>query len=57
ARVGYLETVGMPCAAAMDVCIATITQATNKETAVYAFASGVLFTAAIPIVVPLIVGL
>ena len=57
ARVGYLETVGMPCAAAMDVCIATIAQATNKETAVYAFASGVLFTAAIPIVVPLIVGL
>ncbi len=56
-RVGYLETTGMPCAAAMDVCIATITQATNKETAVYAFASGVVFTAAIPIVVPLIAGL
>ncbi len=56
-RVGYLETVGMPCAAAMDVCIATTAQATNKETAVYAFASGVVFTAAIPIVVPLIAGL
>ncbi|MBQ8562848.1 MAG: lysine exporter LysO family protein [Firmicutes bacterium] len=57
ARVGYLETAGMPCAAAMDVCIATIQQATNKESTVCAFASGVLFTAAVPIVVPLIVGL
>ena len=57
ARIGYLETVGMPCAASMDVCIATIQGATNKETAVYAFASGVVFTAAIPIIVPLIVGL
>ena len=57
ARIGYLETTGMSCAAAMDVCIATIQQATNKETAVYAFASGVLFTAAVPIVVPLIAGL
>lgn len=55
-RIGYLETVGMPCAASMDVCIATIQNATNKETAVYAFASGVVFTAAIPLVLPLIVG-
>ncbi len=57
AKVGYLETVGMPCTAAMDICIATTTQATNKETAVYAFASGVIFTAVIPVLVPLIVGL
>ena len=55
-RIGYLETVGMPCAASMDVCIATIQNATNKETAVYAFASGVIFTAAIPLILPLIVG-
>ncbi|MBQ4650004.1 MAG: lysine exporter LysO family protein [Firmicutes bacterium] len=55
-KVGYLETVGMPCAAGMDVCIATTSQATNTQTVVYAFASGVVFTAAVPLLVPLITG-
>ncbi len=55
-RVGWLETVGMSVAAAMDVCIGSITEATDKETALYAFASGVVYTVLIPLIVPMIVG-
>ena len=54
-RVGWIETVGMPVAASMDVCIGTITEATDKTIAVYAFISGVFYTALIPLLVPLIV--
>lgn len=55
-HIGYIETVGMSQAAAMDVCIATIGEATNRQTAMYAFASGVVFTAFVPLLVPLVVG-
>lgn len=55
-RVGWIETVGMSVAAAMDVCIGTITEATDKTIAVYAFVSGVVYTVLIPLLVPLIVG-
>ena len=54
--VGYIETIGMPQSAAMDVCIGTIGESTNRQTAMYAFTSGVVFTVIIPLVVPLIVG-
>ena len=53
-KVGYLETTGMPIAASMDVCIATIQGATNKETSMCAFVSGCVYTAAVPLLVPLI---
>ena len=55
-KIGYVETIGMPAAASMDVCIATIEKSTNKRTALYAFASGAVFTVLIPIIVPMIVG-
>lgn len=55
-HVGYIETVGMSQAAAMDVCIAAIGESTNRQTAMYAFASGVVFTVIVPLLVPLIVG-
>lgn len=55
-HVGYIETVGMSQAAAMDVCIAAIGESTNRQTAMYAFASGVVFTAIVPLLVPLVVG-
>lgn len=54
-KVGYLETTGMPMAASMDVCIATIQRETNQETAMVAFVSGAIYTALVPMVVPLIV--
>ena len=55
-RFGWLETVGMPVAASMDVCIGTITESTDKTIALYAFASGVVYTVLIPLIVPIIVG-
>jgi uncharacterized membrane protein YbjE (DUF340 family) len=54
---GYIETVGLPQAAAMDVCIATIEGATNKATTALAFFSGVVFTMVIPVFLPILVGL
>lgn len=54
-KFGFIETTGMPIAASMDVCIATIEIATNKETAIYAFVSGCVYTVAVPLLVPLIV--
>ena len=56
-RIGYLETVGMPQAAAMDVCIGTFSSTTNQTTTMFAFASGAIFTAIIPILVPLLVSI
>lgn len=54
---GYIETVGLPQAAAMDVCIATIEGATNKATTALAFFSGAIFTIVIPVFLPILVGL
>ena len=56
-RFGYVETVGLPQAAAMDVCIATIEGATNKATTALAFFSGALFTIFIPVFLPIIAAL
>jgi len=54
---GYIETVGLPQAASMDVCIATIEGATNKTTTALAFFSGAVFTIVIPVFLPILVGL
>lgn len=54
-KIGYIETTGMPIAASMDVCIATIENATNKSTAICAFISGCIFTALVPTLIPIIV--
>lgn len=54
-KIGWLETVGMPVAASMDVCIGTITEATDRDIAIYAFVSGTIFSILIPIIVPIIV--
>lgn len=55
-RFGYVETIGLPQAAAMDVCIATIEGATNKATTALAFFSGAVFTIIIPVFLPIIAG-
>ena len=53
---GYVETIALPQAASMDLLIATIEGATNKATTALAFFSGVLFTIAVPILLPIIAG-
>lgn len=53
-HIGYVETVGMPGAAAMDVCLPIVEKSTSSSTAIYSFVSGVLLSIAVPIFVPFI---
>ena len=55
-KLGYIETTGMPGAAAMDVCLPIVEKSTRSDIAVYSFVSGVILSTAVPIMVPLIIG-
>jgi len=55
-KIGYIETTGMPGAAAMDVCLPIVEKSTRSDIAVYSFVSGVILSTAVPILVPLIIG-
>lgn len=56
-HIGYIEACSVPGAAAMDVCLPIVEKATNSETAVYSFIMGVFLSIAVPILVPLFIGL
>lgn len=56
-RIGYTETVGMPGAAAMDVCLPVIERACNGNAAIYAFISGLTLSVLVPLLVPFTLGL
>lgn len=56
-KVGYIETVSLPGAAAMDVCLPIVEKTTNSNIAIYSFVSGALISIAVPILVPFIIGL
>ena len=55
-RIGYIETTGMPGAAAMDVCLPVIEKATRSDIAVYSFMTGVVLSIVVPVLVPLVLG-
>lgn len=55
--VGYIETTGLPGAAAMDVCLPVLEKSTKPEVAIYGFISGVILSFLVPILVPLIISL
>ena len=55
-KIGYIETTGMPGAAAMDVCLPIVEKSTRSDIAVYSFVSGVILSAAVPVLVPLLIG-
>lgn len=55
--VGYVECVALPGAAAMDTVLPVVVGATHERITIYSFASGVLLSLAVPILVPAIVGL
>lgn len=54
---GYVECVAPPGAAAMDTVLPVVVGATNDRVAIYSFASGVVLSLAVPILVPAIVAL
>lgn len=56
-RVGYIETVSMPGAAAMDVCLPIVEKATKSDIAVYSFISGAVLSIAVPILVGFMMGI
>lgn len=53
--IGYLETVALPGAAAMDVCLPVVEKATNPNIAVYSFVTGVVLSVAVPVLMQIIV--
>ena len=55
-NIGYVETVGMPGSAAMDVCLPIVEKATRSDIAVYSFISGAVLSTLVPILVPVIIG-
>lgn len=56
-KIGYVETIALPGAAAMDVCLPIIEKSTSGNIAVYSFISGLVLSALVPIFVPLILAL
>lgn len=55
-KIGYIETISLPGAAAMDVCLPIVEKATRGDIAVYSFLSGVVLTVVVPVLVGLIAG-
>lgn len=53
-KVGYLEAVAVPACSSMDVCLPIIERWTGSDIAVYSFLCGVVESAAVPVVVPVI---
>lgn len=56
-RIGFLECVSLPGAAAMDTLLPVVVSATHQRIAIYSLTSGVILSILVPIVIPLIVGL
>lgn len=53
--IGYVETVGLPGAASMDVCLPIVERSTSSATAVYSFVNGAVLSIAVPILVTAII--
>ena len=53
-RLGYIECVSLPGAAAMDTVLPVVVSATHERITIYSFVSGVMLSFAVPVLVPLI---
>ena len=56
-RLGYLECVSAAGATAMDTVLPVIVRATSRRMTVYAFASGLICSLLVPLLVPLLAGI
>lgn len=56
-RLGYLECVAAAGATAMDTVLPVIVRATSRRMTIYAFASGLVCSLLVPLLVPLIAGI
>jgi len=57
AKIGYLECVAMPGAAAMDTALPVVISATDDHVTIYSLVSGAVLSFAVPILIPLITGM
>ena len=53
-RLGFIECVSLPGAAAMDTVLPVVVGATHERITIYSFVSGVLLSFAVPVLIPLI---
>lgn len=53
-KIGYVETVALPGAAAMDVCLPIVERQTRSDIAVFSFVSGLVASFLVPVLVPLV---
>ena len=53
-KIGYVETISMPGAASMDVCLPIVERATNGQTAVYSFVNGMFLSFVVPVLIQVI---
>ncbi len=56
-RIGWLETISLPGAASMDVCLPLIERTTGPKVAIYSFMSGAVLSIAIPFMVTAIMNI
>lgn len=56
-KLGFLEAIAPAGATAMDTGLPIVSRSTDPETAIIAFVSGVICTASVPVLVPLILNL
>ncbi|NLY36845.1 MAG: lysine exporter LysO family protein [Tissierellia bacterium] len=52
--IGYVECCALPGSSAMDICLPIIIRATSENTAIYSFITGIVLSAVVPILIPLI---
>lgn len=56
-KLGYIEAVALPGATAMDTVLPVVVSATDERMTIYSFASGMVLSLAVPVLVPAIVSL
>ena len=56
-KLGYIEAVALPGATAMDTLLPVVVRATADRMAIYSFASGLILSLAVPVLVPAIIAL
>ena len=56
-KLGYIEAVALPGATAMDTVLPVVVSATCDRMAIYSFASGVVLSLSVPVLIPAITAL
>lgn len=55
--IGFVECTSLPGSASMDVCLPIVEKSTAPDIAIYSFITGLILSIAVPILVPILVGL